>query len=409
MGSAFLVFTCTTEVRITVSFGYNRFWIERMQTTTSSLRQTPLAARHAELGARMVDFGGWEMPIHYGSQIDEHHAVRQAAGMFDVSHMCIIDVRGQGARSFLRLVLANNIDKLQGTGKALYSCLLNDQGGILDDLIVYHLDENCFRLIVNASTAYKDLDWLNEQAQAMGSEVALTPRRVGDTPADASPLAIIAVQGPQARNLTWQALPQARAAALNLKPFHATHYVDTQLGEVLIARTGYTGEDGYELIVSADQALALWNLLLQVGVVPAGLGARDTLRLEAGMNLYGQDMDEQVNPLDCGLAWTVDLDSPRNFVGKAALQNQEQRWHLAGLVALDRSGVLRSGQQVITCEGEGLITSGTFSPTMQQSIALARLPSSVAAGTEVQVLVRGKPVRARVANPPFVRHGEVKV
>lgn len=357
----------------------------------------------------MVDFGGWEMPIHYGSQISEHHAVRQAAGMFDVSHMCVIDVQGDGARAFLRKVLANNIDKLQHAGKALYSCLLNQHGGILDDLIIYYLDETCFRLIVNASTAQKDLDWLNGYAKEFDSAVRLTPRRVDDTPSDASPLAIIAVQGPLARERTWQALPEARAAAEQLKPFNATHYTDSQLGEIMIARTGYTGEDGHELIVSADHVLALWNRLLQAGVTPAGLGARDTLRLEAGMNLYGQDMNEEVSPLDCGLGWTVDLDSPRSFIGKDALQSHPQRWQSVGLVALDRSGVLRSGQPVHTSHGDGQLTSGTFSPTIQQSIALARIPSSVDHATEVQVLVRGKPIRARVVRPPFVRHGQIRV
>ncbi|WP_397475113.1 glycine cleavage system aminomethyltransferase GcvT [Pusillimonas sp.] len=378
-------------------------------TSTPPLRQTPLASRHIELGARMVDFGGWEMPIHYGSQIDEHNAVRQAAGMFDVSHMCVIDVQGNDARPFLRTVLANNVDKLQLAGKALYSCMLNPQGGILDDLIVYFESNTRYRLIVNAATALHDLAWLAQQVQLQSADVALTPRRFGDEPAGAAALAIIAVQGPQARARCWQAMPRAEAAAGDLKPFHAIYHADPRFGEVMIARTGYTGEDGHELILPADRVIDLWNELLSVGVRPAGLGARDTLRLEAGMNLYGQDMDERTSPLDCGLGWTVDLDASRNFVGKAALREQGQRWKSAGLIALDRAGVLRSGQQVETPAGEGVITSGSFSPTMNQSIGLARLPLDVETDAEVHVLIRGKTVRARVVQPPFVRNGRIKV
>jgi len=378
-------------------------------TTTLALRQTPLAARHLELGARMVDFGGWEMPMHYGSQIDEHHTVRRQAGMFDVSHMCVVDVHGENTRGFLQSVLANNIEKLDTPGKALYSCLLNPQGGILDDLIVYYTGEHSYRLIVNASTAEKDLAWLTTQIKHQGVDVSLVPRRVGDTPESSTPLAIIAVQGPQARDRTWEVMPGARPAAQNLKPFHAIYHSDPVLGEVMIARTGYTGEDGHELILNAAQALTLWNQLLNVGVSPAGLGARDTLRLEAGMNLYGQDMDEQTSPLDCGLAWTVDLKASDEFVGKAALLKQGQRWNNVGLISLDRAGILRSGQEVQTPEGNGTVTSGTFSPTMQQSIALARIPLNVAYGTEVAVLVRGKPARARVVKPPFVRNGQTLV
>jgi len=357
----------------------------------------------------MVDFGGWEMPIHYGSQLEEHHAVRQEAGMFDVSHMCVVDAQGGGVRGFLRTVLANNVDKLQVPGKALYTCMLNPQGGILDDLIVYYLDESSFRLIVNASTAQKDLEWLEQQIRRLDADVTLTPRRTDDAPDGVTPLAIIAIQGPQARVRTWDAMPDAQAAAQVLKPFHAIHHTDSQLGEVMIARTGYTGEDGHELILPADQAVTLWNRLLDAGVRPAGLGARDTLRLEAGMNLYGQDMDEQTSPLDCGLAWTVDLEAPRDFVGKAALMAQGRKAQMVGLVSLDRAGILRSGQQVDTPHGEGRVTSGTFSPTMQQSIALASVPPGVEVGAEVHVQVRGKSARARVVRPPFVRNGQIKV
>ena len=380
-----------------------------MNQVTSTLRRTPLAARHLELGARMVDFGGWEMPLHYGSQMEEHHAVRRGAGMFDVSHMCVVDVLGEDARGFLRFVLANNVDKLKTPGKALYTCMLGPEGGILDDLIVYYFSDTCFRLIVNAATAHKDLDWLAQQAKTAGAAVTMTPRRFGEDGVGDQALAIIAVQGPQARERTWQVLPGAREVAESLKPFNAVGFSDPELGEIMIARTGYTGEDGHELIVAASRAVALWDRLLGVGVQPAGLGARDTLRLEAGMNLYGQDMDERVSPLDCGLKWTLDLESPRDFVGKAALMRQEAQWQMTGLIALGRTGMLRAGQIVVTPAGEGRITSGTFSPTIQQSIALARLPLAVAPGEEVSVLVRDKPVRVRVVPLPFVRNGQIRI
>ena len=270
------------------------------------LKTTPLNAVHRALDARMVDFGGWDMPVHYGSQIEEHHAVRRDAGMFDVSHMLAIDMHGAGARDFLRRALANNTDKLRDPGRALYSCMLNDAGGVIDDLIVYLFADEFFRLVVNAGRAEKDLAWLTSLKERFGATLELRPRR---------DLAMIAVQGPNARERVWQALPGTRAATEAMRTFHAL-----QSGELMLARTGYTGEDGFELVLPAARAEALWRQLIGCGVKPCGLGARDTLRLEAGMNLWGQDMDEGVSPLDAGLAWTVDLESARDFVGKAALR-----------------------------------------------------------------------------------------
>ncbi|MEW5888417.1 MAG: glycine cleavage system aminomethyltransferase GcvT [Pseudomonadota bacterium] len=355
-------------------------------------RQTPLYATHAAAGAKLVDFAGWDMPLHYGSQIEEHHQVRRDAGMFDVSHMLIIDLEGADTRPFLRGLLANNVDKLHNPGKALYSCMLNEAGGVMDDLIVYFFREDRFRLVVNAGTADKDVAWI--ERQAAGRNVALKPRR---------DLAMIAVQGPRARAKTWQALPGAQTASAALKPFSAAWH-----GEVLIARTGYTGEDGFELMLPASRATAAWNALAAAGVKPAGLGARDTLRLEAGMNLYGQDMDETTSPLESGLAWTVDLAAPRDFVGKAALLAHPAQRHLVGLVLLDK-GVLRAHQKVFAAGGEGEITSGSFSPTMNQSIALARLPAAAAAGDTVEVEIRDKRLKAKIVKPPFVRNGQVLV
>ena len=362
-------------------------------------KQTPLNAVHRAAGARMVDFGGWDMPVHYGSQIDEHHAVRRDAGMFDVSHMRAVDLTGAGARDFLRFALANNVDKLKDPGRALYSCLLRPDGGVLDDLIVYFLREDFFRIVVNAGTTDKDLAWFRRLIAERAPQLALTPR---------DDFAMIAVQGPQARAKVWAALPGSEAATADMKPFFGRE-VATQAGPAFVARTGYTGEDGFEVMVPAARAAATWAALAAAGVRPCGLGARDTLRLEAGMNLYGQDMDESVSPLAAGLAWTVDLASPRDFVGKAALLAQPPARQQAGLLLQDAGGVLRAHQKVDTAHGEGEITSGTFSPTLGKSIALASLPVAVAVGDVVHVAVRDKRLAARVVKPPFARNGKVLV
>jgi aminomethyltransferase len=343
----------------------------------------------------MVDFGGWDMPVNYGSQIEEHHAVRRDAGMFDVSHMLAIDLHGAGVRDLLRHALANDADKLRDAGRALYSCMLNDGGGVIDDLIVYFLADEFFRLVVNAGRAETDLAWLAALKQRFHAGLDLRPRR---------DLAMIAVQGPNARARVWQALPEARAATEAMRPFHGM-----QLGELMLARTGYTGEDGFELMLPAARAQPLWQQLVGCDVKPCGLGARDTLRLEAGMNLWGQDMDESVSPLDAGLAWTVDLDSARDFVGKAALIARGQRRQFAGLLLAESGGVLRCHQKVATPQGEGEVTSGTFSPSLNRSIALARMPLGVAPGTPVQVSVRDKQLAAKVVKPPFVRNGRILV
>ena len=365
-------------------------------------KQTPLYAIHRAANARMVDFGGFHMPVHYGSQIDEHHAVRTGAGMFDVSHMRVVDLHGSDAdapRAFLRHALANNVDKLSVPGKALYTCLLREDGGVLDDLIVYYLREDFFRVVVNAATADKDVEWLRALAAEHATTLQIIPR---------VDLAMIAVQGPQAREKVWRAIRGSEQATSSLKPFTATT-LQTSFGEVFIARTGYTGEDGFEIVVQADCAPSLWQALKAEGVVPCGLGARDTLRLEAGMNLYGQDMDENVSPLESGLAWTVDLSGVRDFVGKAALTRSPPARQLVGLLLQDAGGVLRGHQRVKTAQGDGEITSGTFSPTMKRSIALARVPVGVAPGDVVRVEIRNRELAARVVKPPFVRHGKVLV
>jgi aminomethyltransferase len=362
------------------------------------LKKTVLNAAHREIGARMVDFGGWDMPVNYGSQIEEHNAVRNDCGMFDVSHMCPVDVVGADCRKFLSRLVANDVAKLQVSDKALYAAMLNDAGGVIDDLIIYFLTETRFRIVVNAGTAEKDLAWMQAKVAEWKLDVTITQRRDGD-----NALGIIAVQGPNARAKVWEVLPQAKAATEGLKAFFAA-----EVDQYFIASTGYTGEDGYEIMLPADEAHTVWNKLKAAGVAPAGLGARDTLRLEAGMNLYGQDMDEGVSPLDAGLAWTVALKDERDFVGKATLLANGQQKQFLGLILLDK-GVLRSHQQVITKQGNGEITSGSFSPTLQQSIALARLPLGVQIGDEVEVDIRGKQLKAKVVKPVFARNGKAVI
>ena len=370
----------------------------------TALKHTPLHAAHRALQARMVDFGGWDMPVNYGSQIDEHQAVRSDAGMFDVSHMRVVDFTGPRVRAFFEHAVANNVGKLKTPGKALYSCLLNPQGGVIDDLIVYYFGEEFFRVVVNAGTADKDIAWFERLNADGGFGLAITPR---------CELAIVAVQGPNAREKVWATVPSAREATSALKPFNAAAIAATPFGDLTVARTGYTGEDGFEVIVPAAHVEALWDALREHGVRPCGLGARDTLRLEAGMNLYGQDMDETVSPLDAGLAWTVDLTAPRAFVGRDALERDGSRAAFVGLILQKENGkaggVLRAHQKVVTAHGDGEITSGTFSPTMQDSIAFARVPAGVAPGDTVAVQIRDKQLPARVVKLPFVRNGKVLV
>jgi aminomethyltransferase len=355
-------------------------------------KQTVLNAAHRALGARMVDFGGWDMPINYGSQLDEHHTVRQHAGMFDVSHMTVVDLRGDHVRAFLRRLIANNVDKLRTRGKALYTCMLDKAGGVVDDLIVYFRDESVFRMVVNAATRDKDLAWIEGEARAFG--VSVNERR---------DLAMIAVQGPKAREHVHGLIhPAERPQVEALVKFSAC-----DAGALFVARTGYTGEDGYEIVVPGHLAVDFWQRLLDAGVKPCGLGARDTLRLEAGMSLYGQDMDETTTPFEAGLAWTVALEpAGRDFIGRAALEAQRAGGVprvTTGLV-MDEKGVLRHGQRVLTAIGEGEVLSGTFSPTLGKAIALARLPAGDPGA--VRVDIRGREVPVRVVKYPFVRDGK---
>ncbi len=358
--------------------------------------RTPLYEAHVAQGAKMVDFSGWDMPIHYGSQIEEHHQVRRAAGMFDVSHMCVVDLRGARTRELLRLLMANDVAKLDGQpGKALYSCMLNEHGGVIDDLIIYHMDEVWYRIVVNAGTREKDIAWMRRYAPSFDVEVEVR-----------SDLAMIAVQGPEAREKVHQVMGARTADVEGLARFAAE-----VSGQWFVARTGYTGEDGYEIMLPEEQAEDLWHALQASGVAPCGLGARDTLRLEAGMNLYGQDMNEETSPLISGLGWTIAWEpEDRKFIGREVLAAERRagiQQQLVGLV-LDDKGVLRAHQKVVVDGlGEGEITSGSFSPTLGKAIALARIPAGEAVRCRVEI--RNKLLSAHIVKPPFVRNGRAIV
>lgn len=355
-------------------------------------KRTPLYDRHLAAGARMVDFGGWDMPLHYGSQIEEHHQVRRDAGMFDVSHMAVVDITGLDAKPWLQRLLANDVARLGEIGRALYSAMLNIDGGILDDLIVYRTEDG-YRLVLNAGTRDRDLAWMQQQVD--GAAVTLTER---------TELAMLAVQGPRARELCASVLSESRAALISiLKPFEGQPE-----GTWFIARTGYTGEDGLEIMLPADEVAELWQALLDAGCQPCGLGARDTLRLEAGLNLYGADIDEQTSPLAANMGWTIAWEPvDRDFIGRQALEAQRQAGDQpkqVGLVLNERA-VLRAHQTVIVDGvGEGEITSGSFSPTLGCSIALARVPA--ATGSTARVDIRGRQLDVRVIRPGFVRNGK---
>ena len=357
------------------------------------IAKTPLHTAHQALGARMVDFHGWEMPLHYGSQLNEHHDIRQSAGMFDVSHMTVVDVLGAGGRQFLRKLLTNDVDQLQHTGRALYTCMCNEHGGIIDDLIVYQRASDSYRLVLNSATRTRDLAWIREKIT--GFSAGLQER---------TDLAMLAVQGPEAINKTLNILNPAQADAVST----LTYFESVDVDNWFFARTGYTGEDGLEIILPQNEIEKLWSALLNTGVKPCGLAARDTLRLEAGMLLYGQDMDESTSPLESGLGWTVKWQPvDRDFIGMGALSFQKQQGlkrKLVGLV-LEEKGVMRTGQKVVIdgCPN-GIITSGTFSPTLGKSIAFARVPMET--GDRVMVDMRGKLLPARVTKPRFVKNGQ---
>jgi aminomethyltransferase len=369
-------------------------------------KQTALYQKHVDAGARIVDFGGWDMPIQYDSLIEEHHAVRQHAGVFDVSHMTVVDVRGPQAETWLQFLLANDVARLKETGQALYTAMLNEQAGVIDDLIVYRMAWG-FRLVVNCATREKDLAWM--QKHVAGYEVVLTER---------PDLAILAIQGPAATAIVLDLLNRKGAAAEAAQVGSLKNFTGAEFGPWFIARTGYTGENGVEIMLPQAEAPALWDDLLAAGVKPIGLGARDTLRLEAGMNLYGHDMDETTSPLSANMGWTIAWEpADRQFIGREVLEQQREAFKrgelhkLTGLVMTER-GVLREGLRV-QCTftdgsvADGVITSGTFSPTLKHGIALARIPASPHADIDhCEVDIRGKLIPVRLVKPGFVRLGK---
>lgn len=363
-----------------------------MKDSNNTPRKTPLFEQHQALNGKLVDFGGWSLPVNYGSQIDEHNAVRTGCGMFDVSHMTVSDLKGENVLDMLQKVLANDILKTKRiSGKAIYSCMLNESGGVIDDLIAYYIDDNHCRLVTNAATNQKDMEWLNKHAQEFDVDFKERPE-----------LALIAIQGPDALELCTKVLPNdlARVTA-NLSRFQGGF-----AGEDFVGRTGYTGEDGVELIVKAELAQTLWTKFEQAGVQACGLGARDTLRLEAGMALYGNDLDEEHSPYESGLRWTVCTKSDRDFVGRKAILDKDSAKQMIGLILVDR-GVLRGHQEIYIGDTRvGEVTSGTFSPSLQQSIALARVNRTLQIGDIVEIAVRSKRLKARIAKYPFVKNGE---
>lgn len=381
-----------------------------MTDSTLTPQRTPLYQSHVDSDGKLVDFSGWELPIHYGSQIEEHEAVRTDAGMFDVSHMVVVDVSGPQSKAWLQKLLANDVDKLKTVGKALYSPMLNEQGGIIDDLIVYLMNEaeTEYRIVSNAATRDKDMAQFHKVAE--GFDVTLNER---------AELAMIAVQGPKAVEKLAQAKPSWSETLSGLKPFVGADLTAIEGQDWFVARTGYTGEDGVEVIMHGDDAPAFFELLKDNGIKPAGLGARDTLRMEAGMNLYGHDMDDEVSPYECNMGWTLALKDEREFVGREALVSKRKQakdnntaMKQVGLLMTSR-GVLREGMEVTINQGTdneqtGVITSGTFSPSLKNSIAIARVPASLSEEDTVQIDLRGKGkfVDVRVLKLPFVRNGQ---
>lgn len=362
--------------------------------------KTALFATHQDMGGKIVDFGGWDMPLHYGSQLDEHNKVRSASGMFDVSHMTVVDVTGADAKAYLQYLLANDVAKIEAIpGKALYSGMLNENGGVIDDLIVYNMGQDSaigqwFRTVVNCGTREKDLAWMSKIAADFKVELK-----------ERDDLAMIAIQGPKAIELTKTVVSPARAALIDsLKVFQGLPE-----GDWFIARTGYTGEDGLEIMLPNAEVVTFWNALADAGVPPCGLAARDTLRLEAGMNLYGHEMDDSVSPLAANMGWTIAWQpAERNFIGRAKIEaekNAGPEYKLVGLVLRER-GVMRA-EQLVSVDGsdkKGVVTSGTFSPTLGYSIALARVPVTI--GSQCHVEMRGKQVLVDVVTPNFVRNGK---
>ena len=355
------------------------------------MNKTPLNNAHIELGAKMVNFSHWEMPISYTSLIEEHHAVRNTAGVFDVSHMSVFDFNGGDQVAFFEKIFANDIKKISNEDKAIYGALLNEEGGILDDLIIYHANEK-FRLVSNCSTREQNRQWYEKHAVEFGVEVV-----------ERSDMGILAIQGPDALSKILS-IDGINPQVNNLQSFGCMFD-----GDKLYARTGYTGEDGLEIIVPSEDINQFWDQALKLGCTPIGLGARDTLRLEAGLNLYGNDMTIENHPYESNLGWTIDMtDKNRQFIGKQALLSidQSKSQKIVGIILRDK-GVLRSGYEVIHDEGKGVVLSGSYSPTLQSSIGLARVDQGYK--KDGKVMIRNKMLNIDFVSPRFIERGKISI
>jgi len=367
------------------------------------LRRTPLHAQHVAAGGKLVPFAGWEMPVQYAGVIDEHRAVRRAAGLFDVSHMGELRVEGPGAAAFLQHLTPNAVARLP-VGRAHYTGLLTERGTYVDDLLCYHLGDGDFLLVVNAANRAPALAWVEERAAVWRAAGDRAPFEVRDVSDD---YALLALQGPRALEIL-DPLTPTDLSAVRYYGFAACRLGDQV--PALVSRTGYTGEDGFEIYVDPDHASGLWEMLLaegeRAGLRPAGLGARDTLRLEAALALYGHELDRETTPFEAGLGWVVKLDKG-DFVGREALARQREEGigkKLAGFVVEGR-GIAREGHEVLV-DGRpvGRVTSGTWSPTLEKALGMAYVPPALAApGTTIEIEVRGRRLPAEVVELPFYR------
>ena len=353
------------------------------------MNKTPLNKSHIELGAKMVNFSNWEMPISYSSLIEEHNAVRNTVGIFDVSHMSVFDFDGDNQVAFFEKIFANDIKKIYKDNKAIYGALLNEEGGILDDLIIYHAN-NKFRLVSNCSTREQNRQWFEKHAVEFGVKVM-----------ERSDMGILAIQGPDALNKILE-IKEIDAQVNTLQSFGCMFE-----GDKLYARTGYTGEDGLELIVPTKDINHLWDQALELGCTPIGLGARDTLRLEAGLNLYGNDMTINNHPYESNMGWTIDMsDENREFIGKDALLSidQSKSQKIVGIILQDK-GILRSGYEITHEQGKGVVLSGSYSPTLQSSIGLARVDQGYKENGKV--MIRNKLLNIDFVSPRFLGQGKI--
>lgn len=360
------------------------------------LKKTPLFSEYGKNGAKVIDFGGWALPVQFTGIIEEHVAVRTNAGLFDVSHMGEVLVRGSGAKSFINHLVTNDVSALEN-GQALYTAMCYEDGGTVDDLLVYKKADGEWMLVINAANIDKDIDWMNKH---VSGDVTVT--NISDE------TALLAVQGPKAERIL-QTLTKEDLSAI--RPFRFSDHVSIGgVDAVLISRTGYTGEDGFELYVPAKRAAALWQRLTKEGVPLCGLGARDTLRLEARLPLYGQELTKEISPLEAGIGFAVKTAKEAAFIGQAALQKQKETGlarKTVGIHMIDR-GIPRTGYRILSEQGEpiGFVTSGTHSPTLKKPIGLAIVHADFSGiGTKFFVEIRKKKVEAAVVNIPFYKRG----